>query len=379
MNEISLVLSVGVSFYTLQALGYVIDVYRGAIAPERNLINYALYVSFFPTTISGPIERGTNLLPQIANVSQINAHEYDRVINGLVTMLYGLFLKMVIADRLGILVDHVYSGYMMYQSTELLVGSLAYSMQIYSDFAGYSLTAIGAARVLGFSLRENFNTPYFAVSIKDFWRRWHISFSSWLRDYVYIPLGGNRHGRWRRYINIMVTFLVSGLWHGTGMTYLVWGGLHGIYQVVGDLLSGIRGRIFQNVRKDCFSYRFGRMAITFSLVNLAWIFFRAESLRVAGVYITRMLTRANPWALFDGSLYRLGLDVTEIHILVISLAVMALGELLRYRKGQQVSTFIVSQNLYFRWLVIIALILMVLVYGEYGAVYDAQSFIYMQF
>lgn len=379
MNEIHIILTVGVSFYTLQALGYVIDVYRGKTTTERSVLDYALYVSFFPTTISGPIERSTNLLPQIKAISDARVRDYDRIVNGLITMLYGLFLKMVVADRIGILVDNVYSKYMMYQSTELLVGSIAYSIQIYCDFAGYSLTAIGAAQVLGFSLRENFNTPYFATSIKDFWRRWHISFSSWLRDYVYISLGGNRCSTLRRYVNIMITFLVSGLWHGAGLTYIVWGGLHGLYQVIGSLLASVRGRIFKNVNKDCFSFHFGQALITFALVNFAWIFFRAESLGVARVYITRMFTRINPWALFDGSLYNLGLDVTEIHILLFCLIIVILVDLLRYRKGMQFSDFLVSQNLYFKWIVILALIFMVLIYGEYGAAYDAQSFIYMQF
>lgn len=379
ISELSIVLSVGVSFYTLQALGYVIDVYRGKTTAERNPVNYALYVSFFPTLISGPIERSTNLLPQIKRITEIKVRDYDRIVNGLITMLYGLFLKMVIADRLSILVNNVYSKYMMYQSTELVAGSLAYTLQIYCDFAGYSLTAIGAAQVLGLNLKENFNTPYLATSIKDFWRRWHISLSSWLRDYVYISLGGNRCSKFRRYVNIMITFLVSGLWHGNGLTYIVWGGLHGLYQVVGDLLSSVRGRIFRNVKKDCFSYRFGQIAITFSLVNFAWIFFRADSLGVAIVYIERMFTRINPWALFDGTLYELGLDVTEIHIVIFGLIIMVLVDLLRYRKGQQFSDFLMSQNLYFRWFVSITLIVMILVYGEYGAAYDAQSFIYMQF
>lgn len=379
VSTLNIILPAGISFYTFQVLGYVIDVYRGKVAAEHNFIHYALYVSFFPNLVSGPIERSDNLLRQINHTQEIRAIDYDRIANGLIMMLYGLFLKMVVADRISILVDYVYDRYLMLHSFELTIGALAYGIQIYCDFASYSTIAIGAAQVMGFSLRENFDTPYMATSIKDFWRRWHISLSSWLRDYVYISLGGNRHGRARKYLNIMITFLISGLWHGADWTFVVWGGLHGLYQIASELLGEVRRLVFKNVNKDCFSFAFGQMVITTCLVDLAWIFFRADSINIACTYIMRMCTSVNPWALFDGTLYNLGLDRTEMNILVAGLVILLLVDLLKYRRHIVFSEFLSSQNLYFRWMVIIAMILMVIIWGEYGATFDAKQFIYIQF
>lgn len=218
------ILPVGISFYTFQALGYIIDVYRGEIKAEKNLLKYALFVSFFPQLVAGPIERSKNLISQIKNVENIKLWNYKHITNGAVQMLWGMFLKMVIADRIAIFVDTVYDGYWYYGSIELVLATALFAIQIYCDFASYSLIAKGAARIMGFELMENFNTPYFAKSIKEFWRRWHISLSSWFRDYLYIPLGGSRCSRWKKYRNIMITFLVSGLWHGANWNFVIWGG-----------------------------------------------------------------------------------------------------------------------------------------------------------
>lgn len=218
------ILPVGISFFTFQALGYVIDVYRGNVKAEKNILRYALFVAFFPQLLSGPIGRAESLLKQIWEDSERVVWNYERIVSGLIVMLWGFFLKLVIADRAAILVDQVFQNYQQYQMVALCVGAVVYAIQIYCDFMGYSTIALGAARVLGFELIDNFNTPYFASSVSDFWRRWHISLSTWFRDYLYIPLGGNRHGKWKQYRNILITFAVSGLWHGASWNFVIWGG-----------------------------------------------------------------------------------------------------------------------------------------------------------
>lgn len=227
--EFTLLLPVGISFYTFQAVGYSLDVYRGDIKPERYLGIYALFVSFFPQLVAGPIERARNLLPQFKEI-----HRFDETnaTQGLKLMLWGYFMKLCVADRLALYVDAVYNNVSEHNGTSLLLASIFFAFQIYCDFGGYSLIAIGAARVMGFSLMENFRRPYFAQSIKEFWGRWHISLSTWFKDYVYIPLGGNRVGRFRHALNLFVTFLVSGIWHGANWTFVLWGGFHGGTQVV---------------------------------------------------------------------------------------------------------------------------------------------------
>ncbi len=380
-NPFSFLLPVGISFYTFQALGYLIDVYRGQTETEKNLLRYALFVSFFPQLVAGPIERSGSLLKQLRSVDKINLWNYDRIASGFVLMVWGLFQKMVIADRLALFVDAVFGNVYACGTVELVLGAAAFSFQIYCDFAGYSSVAVGAARVMGFDLMENFNVPYFAVSISDFWHRWHISLSTWFRDYVYIPLGGNRCGRIRRYFNLFVTFLTSGLWHGASWSYVVWGGLHGLYQVVGDVLKPVRKWFVTKcgVKTEAESFRAGQVFFTFCLTTFAWIFFRAEGLRKAFDYLSRMFTRWNPWVLFDKSLYSWGLDVTEFHILVCALAVLLLVDLIRCKKGMDFGRFLQKQNLWFVWLTVISLIVSILVFGEYGINFNSKQFIYFAF
>lgn len=380
-TSLEVLLPVGISFYTFQALGYMVDVYRGEIEAEKNPLKYALFVSFFPQLVAGPIERSKNLLEQIRDIPKRKNFEPYQVANGLMVMVYGYFLKMVVADRISIVVDYVFDQYYNLGTFELLVGAAGFAVQIYCDFSSYSLIAVGAAQVMGFRLMENFNTPYFATSIKDFWRRWHISLSTWFRDYLYIPLGGNRCGRVRRYLNLMITFLVSGLWHGAEWTYVVWGGIHGLYQVIGDLLAPVKKRINEvfEIKTDCVSYKFGQIIVTFVLTTFAWIFFRADSLSQAFLYIERMFVRFNPWVLFNGDLYTIGLERYEANVLIVSVIVLLLVDLVRYLKKQRIDEFLREQNLWFRWGVMIVMIVMIVVYGKYGPDYDANQFIYFQF
>ena len=278
--EFGLILPVGISFYTFQALGYSIDVYRGTTKVERDFVTYALFVSFFPQLVAGPIERSNNLLPQF---KQLHRFDYETVMSGVKLMAWGYFMKLALADRCGIYVDAIFNNVDKHNGGSYLVASLLFPFQIYGDFAGYSLIAIGVARVMGFRLMENFRRPYFATSVGEFWHRWHISLSTWFKDYVYIPLGGNRVGKLRNYFNLLVTFVISGVWHGANWTFFFWGTLHGVLLCIEKAL-GIGKQKFTGIIK------FFHWAITFVLVCLAWILFRANNLSDAMMVIKGIFT-----------------------------------------------------------------------------------------
>lgn len=372
-----IILPVGISFYTFQALGYIIDVYRGDVKAEHSFIRYALFVSFFPQLVAGPIERSGNLLGQIDNAVNIKVFEYNRIINGLITMLWGFFLKMVIADRLAVFVDMVYKDHASYGSVEIIAATAAFAIQIYCDFSSYSIIAAGAAGVMGFTLMDNFDTPYFAQSIKEFWRRWHISLSQWFRDYVYIPLGGNRCSRLRKWFNLMITFILSGLWHGANWTFVVWGMLHGLYQVIGEATLPLRRRIreFFSVDTEKFGYKLGQIIVTFVLVDIAWLFFRADSMGDAVQMIGRLFMPWQPSA----ELKNIAGSGWEIIVLCAALATLLCVDVLHYLTGKNIAQLLMEQNVLFRWCVIWYFMLMILVFGIYGEGYDSQTFIYFQF
>lgn len=238
-----IILPVGISFYTFQALSYTMDVYRGEIYAEKNILRYALFVSFFPQLVAGPIERSKNLLTQLSVPRKVNFNDF---VEGFLLILWGLFLKIVIADRTAVFVDKVYAEYNTYTGCFLIVATVLFAVQIYCDFYGYSTIAVGTAKMLGVQLMENFDAPYLSTSVAEFWRRWHISLTSWFKDYLYIPLGGSRKGKLRKYINKMIVFLVSGLWHGAQFSYVFWGGLNGFYQILGEVLMPIRKKSFHD-------------------------------------------------------------------------------------------------------------------------------------
>lgn len=374
-------LPVGISFYTFQALSYIIDVYRNDVAIEKNLARYALFVSFFPQLVAGPIERSTNLLTQVIEMPKIKLFNYKRITNGLLYMLWGFFLKMVIADRAAILVDTVFDEWYLCGTVELCVGAVLFAIQIYCDFGSYSAIAIGASQIMGITLMENFEAPYLALSVKEFWRRWHISLSTWFRDYVYIPMGGNRCSKVRKYFNLMVTFLASGLWHGANWTFVIWGGLHGLYQIIGELLRPIKDKVYPyiGIRTDSICYKIGQMLTTFVLVDFAWIFFRANSITEAFGIIQSMITRWNPWAIADGTLYSIGLSNYEGHVLLISLVVLMLVDLIQYFKHERIDVFMDHQGTIAKGIFIIFLVFMIGIYGQYGGGFDEKQFIYFQF
>lgn len=283
-----LLLPVGISFYTFQALGYAVDVYRGTISHERNFIRYALFVSFFPQLVAGPIERAKNLLPQFRRT---HSFQYVRAKEGLLGMLWGMFKKIVIADSLGIMVTRIYEDVGTYAGPSFVLATLLFTYQLYCDFSGYSDIAIGAARVLGFDLMQNFRRPFSAFSYADFWTRWHISLSGWFRDYFYIPLGGNRKGRLRTLCNTFLTFLVSGLWHGANWTFAAWGGLNGIYVIISKLRNGYHKKKKKNRRflqRPGIPAYLGRLCIMLLLYASTNVFFRANSIQDA-LYIYQHL------------------------------------------------------------------------------------------
>lgn len=379
-----ILLPVGISFYTFQALSYMADVYKGCIKAERNPLRYALFVSFFPQLVAGPIERSGTLLKQFQDVCTSDAayppFNYERARNGLFFMLLGYFEKMVIAGRAGLLVDTVYNDCVSYNGFALILATLFFAIQIYCDFGGYSHIAIGAAKILGFELMDNFRQPYFAVSIQDFWHRWHISLSTWFRDYLYIPLGGNRGSRLNKYKNLMITFLASGLWHGAGMHFVLWGFLHGFYQIAGEFTMPVRKKWKKLCRlseKSTASLMFSR-CFTFFLVCVAWIFFRANSVK-DGMYILLHSLRGWKLSFFtSGEIFGLGLSGTDFLILVCAILFLLLIDYL-HEKQVYVSESLKRLPLIPRWLVYFILVLPVFLQALASFGKPASSFIYFQF
>ena len=299
-------LPVGISFYTFQCIGYIIDVYRKEIKPERNFVTYALFVSFFPQLVAGPIERAKNLLPQFRTKHTFSGEEY---IDGLKMLIWGFFMKLCIAGNVGPYVDAVFNNVQNHNGSSFALASFFFSFQIFCDFGGYSLIAIGTAKCLGFNLMQNFNHPYLSLSVKEFWRRWHISLSSWFADYVYKPLGGSRCRSIYHYRNLLLTMLVSGLWHGANWTFVFWGGLHGIYLVANSIYSKFLGRV-------AFAPKFIRIITTYIFIVLAWILFRANSISDAYTIILKIVTEQGPLFIGDG-IPSLVLPLMMITILLI--------------------------------------------------------------
>lgn len=374
----SIVLPVGISFFTLQSLGYLIDVYRKDIYAEHNFLRYALFISFFPQLVAGPIERSKNLLKQLSTPKQLS---YENIRRGLLIMLYGFFLKVVIADRIAILVDTVYDDPVTYTGFYIIIATVCFAIQIYCDFYGYSTIAKGVALTMGFSLMDNFNAPYFSKSIKEFWRRWHISLSTWFRDYLYIPLGGNRKGNFRKYINLLIVFGVSGLWHGASLSFVIWGALHGIYQIIGALFNRLLNRttiLKSNKDIKTFTNKFLKLVITFGLVCFAWLFFRANGLSNSKVLLHEMISHRNWFALVDQSIFEMGITRDYWHVLIIAISILGIVDYQKYRGKDVVDRFF-AQNWWFRASAIIFLLLYIILFGCYGNTFDVQQFIYFQF
>lgn len=379
--RLNIILPVGISFYTFQALGYTIDVYRGTVRAEKNFIRYALFVSFFPQLVAGPIERSGRLLGQIEKISHEKLWDFDKATRGLLLMLWGFFLKMVIADRAAVLVKQVFALYYQCSGSALLLAAVLFAVQIYCDFASYSVIALGAARILGIELMVNFEAPFFSRSVGEFWRRWHVSLSSWFRDYLYIPLGGGRCSKPRKYFNNMVTFVVSGLWHGASWHFVVWGAIQGIYIIIGDMLRPVKMRINErcHIRVKSFGYQLAQGICTFSLFTLSLIFFRAETTKDAVYYIERMFMHFDVWSFFNEYIYHLGLDRKEMGVLLFGIFILILVDAYYVRKKELFDSLVKEQCLAVQYAIAAAFVVMVIVFGVYGEGYDASQFIYFQF
>lgn len=375
--QFDVILPVGISFYSFQALSYTMDVYRGEIKAEKNFLKYALFVSFFPQLVAGPIERSKNLLEQ---VNQEKRFSEKLFVDGVYLMIWGYFLKLVLADRIAIVVNQVYGDIGQFGGMYVIVATILFAFQIYCDFAGYSTIAMGAAKIMGFDLMDNFNAPYFSQSVAEFWRRWHISLSSWFRDYLYIPLGGNRKGTLRKHINNLIVFGVSGLWHGANWTYVIWGLLNAIFQIIGSVTAKTRSRIYKalHLNEESAAHKMMKTLVTFACVDFAWIFFRAESLGHALAAIKSMLTVFNPQILFDGSLYGLALGQKGFVMMIFSLLILLLADFFKY-KGVCIREKIQEQDFWFRTIVVTVSICFIVICGVWGPAYTDSTFIYFQF
>lgn len=375
--QFDIILPVGISFFTFQAAGYLIDVYRGEIKAEHNFLKYALFVSFFPQLVAGPIERSKNLLTQL---DETYPFDFDRVRDGLFLMLWGFFLKLVIADRAAIFVNTIYGMDSNAGGGLILVATILFAFQIYGDFGGYSYIAIGAAKIIGISLMDNFQSPYLALSTKDFWNRWHISLNSWFRDYLYIPLGGNRKGKFRKNINILIVFLISGLWHGASWNFVFWGGLNGIYQIVSSYSAKWFDKIkmILHVKGNSFSHKLLQVISTFLLVDFAWLFFRANGLMDGFQKVYRIFMDFRLKEFSKAVFYSYGLNEANFRVLIEAILLLLLVDYAKI-KGVRVREFIYKQEMWFRILVFTGSIVLIALLGIWGGMYNAQNFIYFQF
>lgn len=354
----------GISFFTFKVISYLVDNFHNVLKEKYSFADYAIYVSFFPTIASGPIDRADPFLKQIRNPIGWN---FDRFVRGFLIMLYGYFQKVVIADRLGYIVSSVFDNYEAYYGFALFITSLLYSIQIYLDFSGYTYIVAGVAYAMGVEITQNFRQPYYSSSIKEFWSRWHISLSSWLRDYIYIPLGGNRKGKIRKYVNLIIVFLVSGIWHGAGWNYIVWGLLHGIYQIVEDLFGKIK-----KVRLP----HFLKVLFTFLMVNFAWIIFREKGQLSTALDI--IMCMGDFGRISFEWIRNLDIPNTILLALLVGMLVVFFIDYLCYRNIDVIDKFL-KLNIVLRWMIMYVLIFAIILLGYYGPTYDASQFIYFQF
>lgn len=351
--EFKLLLPVGISFYTFQAVGYSIDVYHKKLKHETHFGKYALFVSFFPQLVAGPIERATNLLPQFSKKVEF---DYSKAVEGTKLIIWGYFMKVVVADRLSIYVDSVYNNSSMHSSISLIVATIFFAFQIYCDFGGYSNIAIGCAKILGFDLMTNFKRPYFAKNCAEFWHRWHISLSTWFKDYVYIPLGGNRVSKNRKYLNLFITFVVSGLWHGANWTFVIWGALNGLFQVI---LNVFRFKIIKVENRVVTLFH---VLTTFVLINFTWIFFRANNLHHSISIIKRIFTESGAIFIEDNSGF--------IYSLMAISILLTKDFVDEYKISLPYANTKISKYVWYSTLTILIILI---------GVFDGSQFIYFQF
>lgn len=384
---IEILLPVGISYYILKKSSYLIDVYREPRDVEKKLITFALYVSFFPEIMAGPIDRAKKLIPQFYKK---NEFDYKRVTDGLKLMAWGFFKKLVIADRLALYVNEVYNNPTQFEGLSLVMATVYFSFQVYCDFSGYSDIAIGIGKVMGFDLMENFNRPYFSKSIGEFWKRWHISLSTWLMDYLFLPIAystsrkiksprlmGVKAESWSYIIGSIITMFICGLWHGSQWTYIIWGAFHGFYLAFSFITRKIRGKIRKKlqIKKNSFILKLFRITVTFSFVTFAWIFFRADSISDAVYIITHLFSG---WAVIfniPGLLQALTFGLLKKELAVAAVSVLFMLFVHIVRKNDTIEQLISKQKAVLRWSIYLVMLLWILVFAESGG----EDFIYFQF
>lgn len=376
IKDFDIVLPMGISFYTFQATSYTIDIYRKRYKAEKNILKVTLYIMFFPQLVAGPIERADNLLNQLFLNHKFNIYNISM---GIKIMLIGYFKKIVIADRIAILVNTVYNSPYDYNGISFIIATIFFAIQLYCDFSGYSDIAIGCAKLFNINLMENFKSPYFSKSIKEFWTRWHISLSTWFKDYLYIPLGGNRKGIIRTYFNLMITFLVSGIWHGANWTFILWGGLNGFYQIIGDLKNRFLKSINFNIKNKYINSFFNifRILITFSLICFSLIFFRANTVKDAFYIINNLFSDIqnvnNIQYLYNIST-QLGLNIFEILMATTCIIILFIIEIFEYKQRIYITLNKLPFIIRFIFYYIITIIIL-----SMGVFSNAGQFIYFQF
>lgn len=367
------IIPLGISFYTLQMISYLVDVYSKKIEPQKNLFKYLLFVFFFPQIVQGPIPRYEQLKIQLYEGHRFHESSF---VKGIHLIIWGFFLKFMVADRAGIVVNTVFDHFPDYGGGYILYAGILYSIQLYTDFLACVVLSQGTAALFGIELQNNFRHPYKASSIKEFWRRWHITLSNWLRDYIYIPLGGNRKGKLAKYINLGITFSVSGLWHGAGYKYLFWGLLHALYQIVGEITAPIKNHFYGAIKlaKDSGLRKSIQTVGTFFWVMLGWIIFRAQSLKTGIAMIKSMFTIYNPWILFNDSLFSLGINWKESFVLLLSVGILFFVE--KKQETVHIRDWILKQRTVVRWIIYLTAICGIVVFGAYGYGFNPQDFIY---
>ena len=363
-NTLNIILPVGISFYTFQTLSYTIDVYKGKLEPTKDFVAFSAFVAFFPQLVAGPIERASNLLPQFFSQRHF---QYSKAVDGMKQILWGLFKKIVIADNCAIVANEIFNHSEIYSGSTLIVGAVFFAFQIYGDFSGYSDIAIGTSRLFGFDLKQNFNFPYFSRDIAEFWRRWHISLSTWFRDYLYIPLGGSRSGSWETIRNVFIIFLVSGFWHGANWTFIIWGTCHALYFLPLILLNKHRNHL-DIVAKESWLPNFKEVLnilLTFSLTTLAWIFFRAKNLDHALDFFSEI---------FSSSLFQnpIILPKTQVALIIVFLSIEWLGR----RNKYALEKLFLNQKKIFKFIFYYFLVILIYLFGNFE---DNIEFIYFQF
>ena len=382
IESLSIILPIGLSFHTFQSLSYVIEVYRGNQKAEKNFGIYSLYVMFYPQLVAGPIERPQNLLHQFYEKHKF---EYQRVTDGLKLMAWGMFKKVVIADRLAVYVNEVYGDPHHYSSVPLIMATIFFTYQIYCDFSGYSDIAIGSAQVMGFTLMSNFNRPYYSKSISEFWKRWHISLSTWFKDYVYISMGGNKVSKLRNYYNLFITFLISGLWHGANWTFIFWGALNGFYLIFGSITAKMRSKLNEaiGILKFPFAYRASQVFTTFCLVAFGWIFFRANNIHDA-FYIVRSIVSGFKQDMSNVILNTNNMRLQLLYmsksmwVLLTFISPIVVLEMVQYfQRNKKIRSWVITKPAITRWALYVILIVSILTLGKYKD--DGQQFIYFQF